>query len=177
MSSEPPASTTFNPSSTHILGRDGAPIPKQPQSSVRPRASADSSAEKKTTEMNATASAPTRRVGRQGNRRPHAISNGGRLNASRLNERRRQDTESRDAVSELQRIAHLLGARVDKNCSQPQTQGERSVIVDSTGASRHGPLPLDTGSPAFDHSSHPPVKTLTLLKPRDSNAFATRRLS
>ena len=50
MSKEPPASTTFNPSSIHILGRDGAPTPKQPQSSVRPRSKADKRTAKNSTE-------------------------------------------------------------------------------------------------------------------------------
>jgi len=84
MSSASKRNTTFSTNSSHILGRDGAPIPKQPQSTVKPRTSADSSAEKKTTEMSAIASALTRLVEGQSNRRPHAISNGGRLNASRL---------------------------------------------------------------------------------------------
>jgi hypothetical protein len=68
-------------SSTHILARDGAPAPKQPQSSVRPRSSANDSAVKHTTEMTTTASARTCLVGDQSNRSAHAISNGGILNA------------------------------------------------------------------------------------------------
>jgi len=36
---------------------------------------------------------------------------------------------------------------------------------------------VETGSRAADHASQPPVKTVTSLKPRVSNAFATSRLS
>ena len=107
----------------------GRRLPKQPQSSVRPRASADSSAEKKTTEMSAIASAPTRLVEGQSNRRPHAISNGGRLNASRLMNAAGRIPNAAMLSANLQRVAHLLDARVDKYCSQPQTDGEYNVIA------------------------------------------------
>src|ERR1700730_10583578 len=99
MSSEPPASAT-----SHILGRDGAPVPKQPQSSVRPRSRAASSAEKKTTEISATASAPTRLVGGQSSRRPHATSNGGRLSGSSESGRHGREGEQRNAAEVAQNL-------------------------------------------------------------------------
>src|ERR1035437_82585 len=80
----PENSATSSASSSHILARDGAPTPKHPQSSVRPRSSADANAVKNITEMTATASAPTRLVRGASSRTPHASSNGGRPSANRL---------------------------------------------------------------------------------------------
>src|ERR1019366_328741 len=53
----PENNATSSPSSSHILGRDGAPTPKHPQSRVSPLCSADANAVKKITEMTAPASA------------------------------------------------------------------------------------------------------------------------
>ena len=112
MSSEPPASTTFSPSSIHILGRDGAPLPKQPQSSVRPRSRADNRAAKNITERRAIASAPTRRVRRPKQQKAARDLEEWQRKRERVNKPRWQDGERSDAVSELQRIVDLVDARI-----------------------------------------------------------------
>ena len=116
-------------SSSHILGRDGAPAPKQPQSSVRPRNSADAKAVKNITESKMIASAPMRLVRRPNSKRPHAISNGGRPIASRLDEHRRQDPECGNAIRELQRIADLVDGRVDESPSHRQADRQHCIGV------------------------------------------------
>src|ERR1019366_9204217 len=80
----PANNTVSTTSSIHILDRDGAPTPKHPQSSVRPRNSADANAVKNIRETTATASAPTRLVGGTSSRTPHANSNGGKPITNRL---------------------------------------------------------------------------------------------
>jgi hypothetical protein len=65
--------------------------------------------------MRATASAASRLVTVQSNRRPHATSNGGRLpQRERVNERLWQNGERTDAVSELQQVVDLVYARLNK---------------------------------------------------------------
>jgi hypothetical protein len=130
MNAEPPKRITFSPSSSHIRDRDGAPAPKQPQSSVRPRSRADNNAVKNTKDINATASAPTRLVGGQSTRRLHAISKGGKLNASGL-------------MSACGRIAKA--ATLSANCSGSRilsTPAYRKTAAGSPSATSAASLPL-----------------------------------
>src|ERR1035437_5826679 len=94
-----------------------------------------------------------------------------------VDEHGRHDRERRGAIRELQRVADLVDARVNEYGSHGYADREHRIVATRIVGRHHRTLPVEAGIPAADHASHPPVKTLTLLKPRLSNALATSRLS
>src|ERR1039458_3638817 len=94
-----------------------------------------------------------------------------------VDEHRRHDRERSSAIGELQRVAELVDARVNEYGSHGYADREHRIVATRIARRHHRMLPVEAGIPAADHASHPPVKTLTLLKPRLSNALATSRLS
>jgi hypothetical protein len=72
---------------------------------------------------------------------------------------------------------NFAAAGVHEHGGENYANGDRQVVAPWQFGGGHRPLPVAAGSPAADHASHPPVKTLTLLTPRVSNAPATSRLS
>jgi hypothetical protein len=156
MSKEAPASTRSSPSSSHIRGRDGAPAPKQPQSSVRPRSSADEKATKNSVDMTSIPRAATRLVEDHSNRRPQAISNGGRLSAKRL-------------INAVGRIANA--AMLSANCSGSRTlstpagrQTDASIYVAAYDQAPVGHRPSVAGceyrAPGLNKFTSTSLKTL-----------------
>jgi hypothetical protein len=91
--------TKSKPSSSHIPGRDGVSLPKQPQSSVRSLARAESRAEEKPMEMNAIARA------REHEQKTASDLKYQQARRERVDQRSRQDCELSDSIRKRERIA------------------------------------------------------------------------